>query len=92
VEILNYAWYDLAGNVGVALIILTYLLLQLEKLTSISLFYSASNTLGAGLVLVSLGFEFNLSAFIVEAFWVLISLVGVARWIQRGHRKRRKPM
>jgi len=92
VEILNYAWYDFAGNVGVALIILKYLLLQLEKMTSTSLLYSSLNALGAGLVLVSLGFEFNVSAFIVEAFWVLISLVGIARWIRRGHKKPRKQM
>jgi hypothetical protein len=80
---LSYAWYDFVGNAGVAIIILTYLLLQFEKLTSTNVLYSVLNALGAGLVLVSLGFEFNLSAFIVEAFWVLISLMGVARCMRR---------
>jgi hypothetical protein len=84
---LNYAWYDLVGNAGVAIIILTYLLLQFEKLASTNVLYSVLNALGAGLVLVSLGFEFNLSAFIVEAFWVVISLMGIARWIRRGRKK-----
>jgi hypothetical protein len=84
---LNYAWYDFVGNAGVAIIIITYLLLQFEKLASTDWLHSALNALGAGMVLVSLGFEFNLSAFIVEAFWVLISLIGVARWIRRGQKK-----
>ncbi len=84
---MTYAWYDFAGNVGVALIILAYLLLQLEKLMSTSLLYSASNALGAGLILISLRFEFNLSAFIIEAFWVAISLVGIARWIRKSRNR-----
>jgi len=28
---------------------------------------------------MSLYFDFNLSAFIIESFWLLISLVGIAR-------------
>jgi hypothetical protein len=31
---------------------------------------------------VSLLFDFNLSALIVESFWVLISAVGIVRWLR----------
>jgi hypothetical protein len=34
---------------------------------------------GAGLVLISLFGEFNLSAFLVEFFWLIISLYGLAQ-------------
>ena len=37
------------------------------------------NALGASLVILSLYYDFNLSAFIIEAFWVLISLLGIGR-------------
>jgi len=37
------------------------------------------NALGASLVMVSLLFDFNLSAFLMEAFWFLISLFGLLR-------------
>lgn len=77
----GYGWHDLIGNVGVAVIILTYLGLQLGRIESRSLGYSVANAVGAALVLVSLFVEFNLSAFIIEAFWVAISLFGVARSI-----------
>jgi hypothetical protein len=77
---MKYSWYDFAGNVGVALILISYLLLQLGKLRSTDLRYSLMNGAGAALVIVSLVFDFNLSAFVIEAFWVLISLIGTVRY------------
>jgi hypothetical protein len=41
------------------------------------------NGLGAALVLASLRVEFNLGAFILECFWLLISLVGLVRLLRR---------
>lgn len=79
-----YGWHDLLGNIGVVLILATYLLLQLEKLSATSLLYSATNGLGALLILVSLIYEFNLSAFIIEAFWLLISIYGLVRYFSRN--------
>jgi hypothetical protein len=76
----KYAWYDFAGNIGVALILFAYLLLQIGKLRSADLSYSLMNGAGASLVIVSLVFDFNLSAFVIEAFWVAISLIGIARY------------
>ena len=76
---MSFQWFDLAGFVGVVLIILAYLLLQLEKLPSTSPKYSLLNAVGALLIMVSLLFAFNLPAFIVEAFWFLISLVGISK-------------
>ena len=77
---MTYTVYDLLGNLGVFLIILTYLLLQLRKLSSESLVYSVLNAVGALLIIVSLLVDFNLSAFIVEAFWVIISLIGIGKY------------
>ncbi len=78
------AWHDLAGALGVVCIVATYLLLQLERLDARSLAYSGANALGAGLVLASLAVEWNASAAAVEGFWLLISLVGVARALRRA--------
>ena len=75
----NLTWFDLTGFIGVLLIIVAYLLLQLDKLPSSSPRYSLLNAGGALLIIVSLIFAFNLSAFIVEAFWFLISLLGLWR-------------
>ena len=71
--------HDIIGIFGVTLIVGLYLLLQLDRISSRDMRYSAGNALGAGLVLVSLWFEFNLSAVIVESFWVLVSIIGIIR-------------
>ncbi len=76
---MDYSWFDLVGNVGVLLMIIAYLLLQLEKLSSSAISYLLLNTVGAILVIMSLRFRFNLSAFFMEAFWLLISLYGLSK-------------
>jgi hypothetical protein len=70
---------DLVGAVGVAMLMVTFLLLQLGRLESSRLIYSLLNAVGASFITISLLFDFNLSAFIIEIFWILISLVGVYR-------------
>jgi hypothetical protein len=76
---LNYGWFDLVGNIGVLLMVIAYLLLQLEKLSSSAFSYLLLNTIGAVLVIISLMFRFNLSSFLMEGFWLLISLYGLAK-------------
>lgn len=80
---MNYDWTDFIGNVGVALILIAYLMLQFEKIDSRKAPYSLLNGIGAALILFSLCFDFNLSAFVIEFFWLLISIVGLIRGICR---------
>ncbi|MDQ1707324.1 MAG: hypothetical protein QOJ88_535 [Pyrinomonadaceae bacterium] len=76
---MDYSWFDFVGNVGVLLMVIAYLLLQLEKLSSSATSYLWLNVAGAVMVIVSLLFRFNLSAFLMEAFWLLISLYGLTK-------------
>ena len=76
---MDYGWFDLIGNIGVLLMVVAYLLLQLEKLSGSAISYLLLNALGAILVMISLTFRFNFSAFLMEAFWLLISLYGLAK-------------
>lgn len=78
---MDYQWHDLIGNVGVLTSVAAYLALQMGWVAGRSLRYSAANAVGALLLLVSLTVELNLSAFVVEAFWLSISLLGVRRWL-----------
>ena len=79
---MSYGLLDFIGNIGVVLLIIAYLMLQLNKLRSDGLAYSLLNAIGAGLIVVSLLVNFNLSAFIMEVFWVLISFVGIYRYFR----------
>ena len=78
---MSFVWYDILGTIGVAVIILTYVLLQLGRVKSHHLAYSLLNAAGATLILVSLYFSFNFPSFIVEFFWLLISLFGIGKYL-----------
>ena len=86
----NVTWFDLAGFLGVLLIVVAYLLLQLDKLPSSAPSYSLLNAVGALLIIVSLLFKFNFSAFLIEVFWFLISFLGLSRWLISRQRLRIK--
>lgn len=81
---MRYAWYDFVGSIGVGIIILTYVLLQTGRIKSETLRYSILNAAGATLIIVSLLYSFNFSAFVVEFFWVLISIYGIAKYFLKG--------
>jgi len=81
---MNYPLHDVVGNLGVIMIVGSYFLVQIGKMSATGVSYTSLNGLGAVLVMVSLWFNFNLSAFIIEVFWLLISLVGLTRiFLQR---------
>jgi hypothetical protein len=82
---MNYTFFDFLGNIGVFLILLMYLGLQAEKIDARSVMYSSLNALGAALILISLYFKFNLSAFVIEFFWLIISIYGMHKsWSKRA--------
>lgn len=68
---------NIAGLIGVVIVLWSYLLLQAHKVTAHSLFYSISNLIGSCLILFSLYFAWNLPAAIVEFAWVAISIFGL---------------
>jgi len=76
---LDYLLADGIGMLGAALIVIAYFLLQTGRLDSLSLSFSVVNGLGAAGILFSLFYEFNLSAFAIESFWLVISLYGIYR-------------
>ena len=76
---MDYGFSDFVGNLGVFMIVGAYLLLQLNRMAGNGMAYSVINGLGAAFILYSLFFDFNLSAFIIEIFWILFSLIGIGR-------------
>jgi len=79
---MNYGPLDFMGNAGVVMLIVTYLMLQLNKISSDGLAYSLLNAVGASLIVFSLLYDFNLSALLMEVFWVLISILGIYRYFR----------
>lgn len=79
----HFAWHDAIGFVGVALLIFAYGALQAGRIDAAKPAYSAINAAAAVLILVSLIFSFNAASFVIEVFWLAISLYGLRRSLRR---------
>ena len=79
---MSVGWPDVFGVLGVLLVVGAFLLLQTNRIAPSNPYFSLANATGALLILISLMFDFNLPAFIIEFFWLLISVLGF--WSNRG--------
>ncbi len=76
---MDIAVTDWVGIVGSALIVIAYFLNQRGQPHSTDWRFPGLNLVGALLILFSLWFAWNLPSVLIEAFWVAISLYGLAR-------------
>jgi hypothetical protein len=74
---------DLIGFTGVALLIITYAMLQLDKIDPKGFWYSFNNLIVAILVTVSLIYTMNIASMVIEVFWFIISLYGLYAYYTR---------
>ncbi|MEP1443555.1 MAG: hypothetical protein ABJK39_11165 [Hyphomicrobiales bacterium] len=75
----NLTLIDIAGIIGAILVVGAYFLNQIGRLPSESLVFPIVNMIGSSLIVWSLIYEFNAGAFVIEACWVVISLIGIIR-------------
>jgi hypothetical protein len=76
---LNLEWYDWIGIAGTLMVLGAFFLLQAGRLSGTGSVYQLLNLFGAGGVLLSLLGTFNVSVFLLEFTWVLISAYGIVR-------------
>lgn len=72
------------GLIGVVLVLLAYGLVSTGKLKATELRYQLINIVGTAGVLISLMVQWNLSSFILNAAWLVIGIVGIARMGRKG--------
>ena len=70
---------DLAGVAGVVMMLGAYAGAQFRVSDPVKAPALIANLIGAGLVMVSLSHDFNLSAFLMEAAWAVIAAYGLLR-------------
>jgi hypothetical protein len=79
---MNVYWYEWAGYLGVALVLLAFLLMQAHKLHGNGLVYQLMNVLGAVGVTLSLALgegPVNWPALMMQVAWIVIGVYGIAR-------------
>lgn len=74
---------DIIGIIGVALTLIAYFLLNINKIRPDKFYYPFLNTVGSFFILYSLFFVWNLAAGIMEICWLLISLAGVLKYLRK---------
>jgi predicted membrane protein len=83
----NNSWINLIGDtigiIGMLCIIVTYYAIEKGKYTRDSLSYYVINLIGAILLTISLIISFNLGSFIIEMFWIVISVEGIVRVLKQ---------
>lgn len=78
---------DIIGLIGVSLVLLAYALLQVQRINPMGFWYSFNNAAGSALIIISLLVRWNLSAFVMEFTWFLVSLYGVVMYFFRRNSK-----
>ena len=74
---------DVIGLVGVALLVTTYAMLQIDRIDPKGFWYSFNNMVVAMLVSVSLYYTWNTASVVIEVFWFLISVYGIVMYNKR---------
>lgn len=68
---------DIIGLIGVLLTLIAYFLLNINKIRPDKFYYPFLNSVGSAMILYSIFFAWNISAFVMEVCWLTISLSGV---------------
>ena len=79
----GFGIHDVAGVIGSMIVIVAYFATQAGWLGVNDPRFAWANLIGALLIILSLTVAFNLAAFIMEIFWILISVYGLARYYTR---------
>ena len=79
---------DIVGNAGVLCFLLAYFLLQNGRILHNNASYLLLNLAGSLLLIFSLLINWNLSAFMLEIAWALISIYGLYKFVYLPWRKK----
>ena len=74
---------DIVGLIGVTLLIITYAMLQFDRIDPKGFWYSFNNMVVAILVTVSLLYSFNLASMVIEVFWFGLSVYGIWNYYRK---------
>ncbi|WP_169945728.1 CBU_0592 family membrane protein [Sphingomonas lacunae] len=81
---------DIIGLIGSALFVGGFAYANIAK-TLNQLWFNAINLAGAILLLISLSVHFNLAAFVLEAAWGTIALLGLGKAVWERQRPKDQP-
>jgi len=76
---MNPLYGDIIGISGVLIIVVAYILMQIDRMDPKGFLFSLLNTIGAIFILISLLYDWNLASFVMEVIWLSLSLYGTIK-------------
>jgi len=71
------------GVIGMAGVVFAYFAIERNWFNNKDIKFYVINLIGASLLLISLLINFNLGSFIIEIFWIAISMTGIINYYKR---------
>ena len=72
------------GVAGMAFVVFAYFAVERGWVDNKDVKFYVINLIGAVLLLISLLINFNLGSFVIEIFWIIISLNGIANYYKKS--------
>lgn len=69
----------IVGFIGMLFVVVAFYATVAGRWVGTSMIFNGVNLVGAVLLLISLLIHFNLGSFIIEVFWILISIKGLTK-------------
>jgi len=89
---LEIMWFDIVGIIGVCAAMSAFLLVLRGKMNGVGLWFPAINAGACLAVLISLYFIFNLSAFVTEIGFLIISCYGIIHYFVQKRKRKHKEL
>ncbi|MGG7047746.1 MULTISPECIES: CBU_0592 family membrane protein [unclassified Campylobacter] len=76
--------FQFIGFLGMICVVGGYFLLQVGQVNSDTMGFQLINLVGAVLLIISLCVHFNLGSFLIEIFWIGITIYGIYKILRKG--------
>ena len=70
---------QVVGLIGAALVLYAYFMISQRKWSEQQKIYHLTNIVGAGFILFSLLYDFNIASFVIQIVWIVIGVLGFTR-------------
>lgn len=78
--------YQAIGFFGTIFVVGAYLMLQIDRVKNDDYSFILSNLIGSILLIISLIKHLNIGSFIIEIFWLIITIYGLIKRVKKDKR------
>ncbi|QIZ77939.1 CBU_0592 family membrane protein [Ferrimonas lipolytica] len=85
----EFDWKTIISLIAVTGYLAPFILLQTGRMAADNPLYSVLNIVGAGLILVTMTYQYNLASLLTNSVWLVFSLFGLQRTLKARAKSKR---